>query len=728
MSRLYWDIKMVTNGLLAIILSIPLFSYAQGSSQKSVLFDNGSIKGPYFYSAGLAEGASELLLENGKAVIDDSVLYSPPNAIKLEWLSGTKGEWNIAIKTNRWRNRPVDFGETLSFWVYSSKNLSSAQLPQIALKNQDGEESDQQQLARSIPADTWTQIKKPITTFNFKSSNRNANEVESVIFTQGKADGNRHVLYVDEIKLYDDQEGDRTSPEVPGRLSAKGYDSHIDLSWEPVQANDVNYYVVHRSVDGGEFRPLGIQHTGFNRYTDFLGRQGQSVSYKVSAVDENYNTSGLSKSIEASTEKFSDAQLLDMVQEASFRYYWEGAHPDAGLALENIPGDDDLVATGASGFGIMAIIAGIEREFISRPQGVQRMIKIVRFLEKADRFHGVWPHFLNGKTGKVIPLFGKYDNGGDLVETAFLMQGLLAARQYFKEDSDTEKEIYQRITALWESVEWDWYRKTPGSDFLYWHWSPEWGWQINHKLIGWNETMIVYLLAIASPTHAIPPEMYYSGWASQSEEAVQYRQAWGRTTSGDHYSNGNTYYGHTLDVGVGSGGPLFFTHYSFLGFDPRAIRDKYTNYFENNRTIALINQAYCMDNPLNYKGYGEMGWGLTASDGPNGYQAHETKKSMDSGTLTPTGAISSFPYTPEESMKALKYFYGELGDQLWGIYGFKDAINLDQNWVSPIYMGLNQAPMVVMIENYRTALLWDLFMANPEIEPMLDAIGFTKNQ
>ena len=175
-----------------------------------------------------------------------------------------------------------------------------------------------------------------------------------------------------------------------------------------------------------------------------------------------------------------------MVQEACFRYYWEGAHPVAGLALENIPGDENIVATGASGFGIMALLVGVERGFISREQGAERLLRIAEFLDKADRFHGVWPHFLDGRTGKTLPVFGKYDSGGDLVETAFLMQGLLAARQYFNGANEVERRIYRKLTELWETVEWDWYRRSANSEFLYWHWSPVYAWHLDHKLIGWN--------------------------------------------------------------------------------------------------------------------------------------------------------------------------------------------------------------------------------------------------
>jgi hypothetical protein len=301
-----------------------------------------------------------------------------------------------------------------------------------------------------------------------------------------------------------------------------------------------------------------------------------------------------------------------MVQEACFRYYWEAAHPNARMAIEILPGDKDLVALGSSGFGIMALIVGVDRGFITREQGTERLLKIVRFLAKADRFHGAWPHFLDGRSGKVIPYFGPHDDGGDLVETAFLMQSLLVARRYFNHDTAAEREIRDNVTSFWKTVEWDWYRQGPDRNFLYWHWSPDHGFYIHHPLIGWNETMIIYLLTIASPTHPVPASMFHTGFASQSDLAVHYRQGWGRTTQGDHYTNGNTYYGRKLDVGVGSGGELFFTHYSFLAFDPRGKRDRYTNYFQNNRNVALIAHAHAMDNPRKFVGYGDGTWGRSS--------------------------------------------------------------------------------------------------------------------
>ena len=351
----------------------------------------------------------------------------------------------------------------------------------------------------------------------------------------------------------------------------------------------------------------------------------------------------------------------------------------------------------------MAILVGIERGFITREQGVARMLTILNFLTtKADRFHGAFPHWMNGTTGKVIP-FGAKDDGGDIVETAYMIEGLLTARQYFNQDNSDENQIRDLITSIWEGVEWDWYRKDNG-DFIYWHWSRDYNWDMNFPISGFNETMIVYLLAIASPTHPVPANLYYKGWAS------------------NNYKNGKSFYGIPLYVGFDYGGPLFFVHYSFLGFDPRFKKDIYTNYFINNKNYTLIDQAYCEDNPKNFQGYSADTWGLTASDNPWGYGAQSPTN--DNGTITPSAALSSMPYTPEQSMKALKSFYYIYGDKLWGTYGFVDAFNLSQNWYASSYIAIDQGPIIDMIENYRSQLLWKNFMSNPEIQPMLDAIGF----
>jgi exo beta-1,2-glucooligosaccharide sophorohydrolase (non-reducing end) len=698
-----------------------------------VLFSNSLTPDDDFYSETHAVFPSTLTTQDGRIPVERKIFFTPPNALRLEWRSVNGGSWDAEVRALSIRNRVADFqGDTFYFWCYTPEPIAAVDLPVLQLLDSNHNFTAPVKMSNFIsdlPVRRWTQVKIPLT--KFVSASIRPFEVirlHSVYFSQGTADDKPHTLILDEIKVDTEsatQGGIEAVISVPTNVQAKGYERHVDISWQSPANEDVQHFVVYRSADGKNYDPVGIQVPGINRFSDFVGESGRSFSYKVAAVDKAYRQSELSDAASASTHQMSDDELLTMLQEACFRYYWEaGSHPHSGTARENVPGDDRIVATGASGFGIMAIVVGVDRGFITRQQGLDRMARIATFLEKAPRYHGAWSHFMDGGADDTVPVFGMFDNGGDLVETAFLMEGLLAARQYFNGPSEAEHSIYERITKLWETVEWDWYRKSPPSDALYWHWTPQWSWYINHRLTGFNEVMIVYLLAIASPTHGVPADLYYTGWAGQSQAAIQYRAGWSGTQEGNHYENGHTYEGVKLDVGVGSGGPLFFTQYSYMGFDPRGIRDRYTDYFENNRDMALINYKYCVENPKHYKGYGPSDWGLTASDDQLGYFPHAPDPADDNGTITPTGALASFPYTPEESMAALKHFYRDLGDRLWGVYGPRDAFNLDHNWFSPIYMGLNQAPITVMVENYRTGLIWKMFMSNPEIAPMLDRIGF----
>ena len=402
-------------------------------------------------------------------------------------------------------------------------------------------------------------------------------------------------------------------------------------------------------------------------------------------------------------ERISDEELLTLIQERTFKYFWDYAHPVSGLSRERL-NSGDIVTSGGSGFGIMAIPVGIERGFITREEGAERLLNIVTFLdEKAERFHGAYSHWLNGSTGEAYD-FSEKDNGADLVETGFLIEGLLTVQQYFDLDNATENAIREKITKIWEEVEWDWFIRSDNT--LYWHWSPEYDWAMNLKITGWNEALITYVLAASSPTHPISKEVYEQGWARNGGMV-----------------NGKKYYDITLPLGTSYGGPMFFAHYSFLGLDPRNLKDQYAEYWEQNVAHAKINHAYCAANPKKFYGYSDECWGLTASDIPDGYTA--SSPTNDTGTIAPTAAVASIPYTPEESLKAIRYFYYTLGDRLVGEYGFKDSFNLSRRWFAPSYIAIDQGPIILMIENYRTGLLWDLFMKNEEVLAGLDKLGFS---
>lgn len=449
----------------------------------------------------------------------------------------------------------------------------------------------------------------------------------------------------------------------------------------------------------------------FTSYTFFVGSELASATNKIfgSTVSSRLITElDLTPKFPTLADEDDDDDntndLLSVIQQKTFKYFYDFAHEASGMARErNTSGN--TVTSGGSGFGIMALIVGMERNFITRAEGLTRMDKILDFLETADEFHGAWSHWINGNTGDVIP-FSTNDNGGDLVETAFLVQGLITFRQYLDSSVPTEQELINRINTLWHRVDWEWYRKESDENVLYWHWSPDKNWAMNMQISGWNEALMVYVLAASSPTHTIPKIVYTNGWARSGAMA-----------------NGASYEGVTLPLGSAWGGPLFFTHYSFLGLDPRTLSDDYATYWTQNQNHALINYNYCVRNPKNYWGYSENCWGLTASDNNSGYSAHSPTN--DLGVITPTAALSSFPYTPEESMQAAKFFYYTLGDKLWGEYGFYDAFNLNQAWIANSYLAIDQGPIIVMIENYRTGLLWNLFMSAPEVQAGLDKLSFT---
>ena len=423
----------------------------------------------------------------------------------------------------------------------------------------------------------------------------------------------------------------------------------------------------------------------------------------------------------------SDSALLDVVQRQTFRYFWHFAHPVSGLARERsntVRGEyfwdyaneaydepnlshntygPEACAIGGTGFGILSTIVAVERKWIGRDTAVKRLIKMVDFLLHADSYHGIFPHFMNGATGKTIA-FGRLDDGADIVETSYLLMGLLCAREYFNSDAVTEQYLRKRINHIWGTANWNWHARGSNA-MLYWHWSPWNDFDMNFPIRGWNECLITYIMSASSPDHSIAPEVYFNGFVNSTS-----------------YINDKTYYGIKLPLGFEYGGPLFFAHYTFMGIDPHGLKDWHTNYWEQNLNHTLINRAYCIDNPKKFKGYGENSWGLTAGDSYKGYVAHCPQE--DFGVIQPTAALSSFPYTPQYSMQALRHFYYDLGDKIWSDYGFTDGFSETKNWYAASHLAIDQGPIVVMIENYRSGLIWKLFMQIPDVQNGLKKLGF----
>ena len=404
----------------------------------------------------------------------------------------------------------------------------------------------------------------------------------------------------------------------------------------------------------------------------------------------------------------SDDELLERVQRQTFRFFWEAGHPVSGLAPDRRPAgkgqSSDLVTTGGSGFAIMALVVAVERGWIRREEGLERLGAMLDVLVRATCYHGALPHFLDGRTGVTIP-FSRKDDGGDLVETSFLCMGLLSARQYFGRDTPAEARMRNMISWLWEEVEWDWYARG-AQGVLYWHWSANNGWAIEQEIRGWNECLVTYVLAAGAPRYPINTHVYHRGFAA-----------------GRDFINGRSWNGIELPLGPAFGGPLFFAHYSFCGLDPRGLEDRYASYWEQNLRHVRINHAHCAANPNHHRAYGEHCWGLTASDDPDGYGVHAPDN--DNGTIAPTAALASFPYAPAEAMKALRHFLGAFGEKIWRRHGFVDAFCPQRSWYADSHLAIDQGPIILMIENFRTGLLWKLFMSAPEVRTGLRRLGFS---
>lgn len=501
------------------------------------------------------------------------------------------------------------------------------------------------------------------------------------------------------------KEKDNQTPNIIGI----GYDRHVELRWNALPG--VEKYKIFASSDGENFTERAT--VADTIYMDFVNDLGSNLKliYKI-VGDAEDSEIGL---VSVTTKDFNDEELLDMVQYYTFRYFWEGAEPTSGLAAERIhidgeyPYDDaHIVTTGGTGFGLFGILTGIEREWITRHEGVARLEKIVNFLESADRFHGIWPHWIDGQTGKVSP-FDRYDNGADLVESAFLMQGLLAVQQYLDTGDAQESAIRDQIQKLWEEMNWKWHTRN-SNEGLYWHWSPDYEWEKNFIINGYDECLITYVLAASSPTHSISADCYFNGWARGGK------------------INGNTKaYGYNLELAHNAspnyGGPLFWAHYSYHGLNPKGLKDRFTSdYFEQNKNHTLINRGWSIENPEGHKGYGEDLWGLSASYSLVGYEAH--KPENDLGVISPTAALSSFPYTPKESMAVLKNLYYNYGHKVFGRYGFYDALSPEHDYYPQRYLAIDQGPIVAMIENHRSGLGWKLFMQNEDVRKGLRKLGF----
>lgn len=405
------------------------------------------------------------------------------------------------------------------------------------------------------------------------------------------------------------------------------------------------------------------------------------------------------------TDEFSAE--LDDLHHSTFEYFWSGSHPDSGLPRDRMKSDGqpihEITSISGVGFGFLALIVGVYRSWITRQDGLDRANRMLRSLDRVKRFHGAFPHFVHTSGGKTIP-FAKYDDGGDLVETALLVQALICAREFFDGQTFGEIDLRRSVTDIVETVEWDWFtRGKPGP--LFWHWSPRYGWAKNLPIVGWNEALVAYVLAAGSAAHAVDRSSYHAGWARNGD-----------------IKNNAMYLGIRLPLGEPYGGPLFLSQYSFCTLDPRGLGDAYCDdYREQVYAHSLINYRVCS---TRYER--QDGWGLSACDGPKGYVVNSPTD--DHGIIATTAALSSMPFLPARSKQAAMRFLKWRGGALKGRFGLMDSFQPSSGWVSKTHLAINQGPVVAMMENHRSGLIWDLFMNAGEVRRGMVKLGFRTNR
>lgn len=624
----------------------------------------------------------------------------------LRYSSRAGGDWGLAVARTGWPPRDLMGDRRLLLWLDAPRAIPPESLPAVALEDTQNRKSTRVDLAAVVagidddPA-TWQKVEIPLEQFAPGAEGWDRRAVKTVYFLQSRVDAEQHELWVGGIGVSDRDEAP-PPPVAPGDLVARGAELRVDLAWAPV-GGALGYRVERARAADGPFEPTAPVAHEWPLASDFLGEPGLTAWYRVVALGEEELESPPSAAVSGTTKELTDEGLLDSIQHAAFQYFWDYGHPISGLARERT-GSGDTCAIGGTGFGLASIVVGAARGWVTREAAAARVLRALTFLgDRCERYHGAWSHWVDGATGATLP-FSDRDDGGDLVETAFLIQGVLIARAYFDRDTAVEAELRARAGGLWEGIEWDWYRRDEGR-WLYWHWSPRWGWATNMPVVGPNEALMVYLLAIASPTHPVPASLYADGWQG-----------------GPGYRCDETLFGFRRWLGPPGGGPLFFTQYSYVGFDPHG-RDAVCHHYENHRATTLAQRAYAIANPGGHAGYGENVWGISAGDGPDGYRAR-APYAGDDGTITPGVTAGAMVYAPREALAALRHIYVCYGRRLWSAFGFTDGFNIGRDWYAESVLAIDQGPMAPLIENHRSGLCWRLFTSDPQIQAMLRAIGW----
>lgn len=695
---------------------------ALADTYPGVLFDNSIMQGSYAHSYVNYQGTSWVENVQCNLPVSDTLFFTPGNALSLKYVSGQSGNWHADLSfPRRTGSYEATTQEALALKLFVlTDDTDASDLPSISLVLSDGGASTAVDVSRyigSFSTNSWLSVRVPIGDFRTPLGDLS---IEGIRLAQRHGDGDTHHVLVDQVEFLPlDPPSERLFSSAV-LASVKAYDRHVKLTWELPMTPSIRYIKVYRSDDNETFEPVGIKPVFVRNAIDVVPVSNKSYYYKIAWVDYDYAESPFSSVKAAETKPASDDELLDFIQETHVNYFLENAEVNSGMHALSRRMGDPRVSVKHTGLGLLSQIVGVERGFVSRNLLANRTLRILRFLENAEQHHGVFPTTLNGRTGQGVHRSDML-HAVDVVATAYLIQGMLVAKQYFDGDTKEEVALRDNVDKLYKQVNWAEFVAMDGDDpFLLDSWSPVNGFTQAKPLGGFNEGFIGYILALASPTFPIPAESYAKGLGyvreavdpdsthffelvnnaffgssleDNSEEEGPVDEAYFLRTS---ISTDTIIYGLPIAVGAIDDSPMKAV-LPFLAFDPREKLDTFANYFENNRNLL---QAYKRrDNEIQVDDFSLDIWGSV-------YRV-DTLGNQDV-VINPAISLSTYPYQPHEALKSARAFYDRYGSHLFTGYGFRPWINPRNNMVSGRFDAISQAVVAVSIENGRSGLVWDL--------------------
>ncbi len=729
-----FSMKFIYQYLVYALAAFGSVSAAMADTYPEVIFDNSLVKGVYAKSKVSYTGSSWVENLNKHLLVSDSLFFTPGNALSLQYQSSNQGTWEVGLQYSRQKlNYQVDRGDFLVMKVFiKTEHTRKEDLPRIGIKQRDTQ-TDSLELAsfmEDFDYNMWINVKIPISKFKNLVSQE---QVRAVILSQNQPSDRTHQFFIDQVEFLPKNVSNvkLSSPAILS--SATAYDNQVQLQWQLPLTPSIRYIKIYRSEDNENFKPVSIRPISMQSCLDYVPRTNKTYYYKIAWVDYNYIESPFSEVKEVTTRILEDNELLDLVQGAHVNYFVENYDINSGMYLPFRMKERAIVSVKESGNAVLSLIVGVEKETVNRQVALGRISRMVDFLSKAQNRFGIFPAYFEGRTG--LPDYRNGDAGYDVLSTSSIIEALLVARQYFSKDDDAETDLRNRITELWENIEWDKLVAQGYSDVLVEKISNVDSTNDQVTLGGVNESLNAYMLAMAAPKHSLPLSAYENGVKYQDQQyASQYNRLDNLASDtmaivkesfriafnvfdsallskGENRADripvrqDTAMFGKVLKYGSERRSLIDF-YKPFFVIDPKLLKDADMDWENSVRDYILVRKR--KDN--------EIGVGSTDSDVWGFYQLND---SIGSYRINPAIAPASMFLLENEGHKAVLALYENYGQNFFSEYGFRAWLDLRNNDVSDEYFATNQAAIVLCLENARSGLLWNLYKEIPEIKDLL---------